>query len=257
MPTMHHLVSISFSHYCEVARFALTRAGIPYRESRYLPFFHVLPAALALRGVPARADKTSSARSTPILRCPNGDVVHNSVDILRYALPELFHPANVDADLAYLHDKVGPHTRRLAYGALLGNPAVMGHLAERTVDRGQATVFRALLPVAGRRLERTFNINEAGLQRSEAVVLEAVAWADERLARGRYLSGDDLSAVDLYFACMLAPALVIGHEEGYGVWLPGLDDTPPAFAARARTLRQRAAGQHALRMFREERAPRS
>ena len=48
-------------------------------------------------------------------------------------------------------------------------------------------------------------------------------------------------------------ALVIGHEEGYGVWLPGLDDTPPAFAARARTLRQRAAGQHALRMFREER----
>ncbi|MCA9532252.1 MAG: glutathione S-transferase family protein [Myxococcales bacterium] len=252
----HRLTSISFSHYCEVARFALTRAGVPFRESRYLPFFHMVPAALALRGVPARADKTSSARSTPILRCPDGRVVNNSVEILRYALPDLFGSEQVEADLQYLHDKVGPHTRRLAYGALLGDPAVLGELARRTVDPLQAAAFRAALPVVGGQLKKVFGIDAGGLQRSESVVREAADWADERLARHPFLSGDTLQATDLYFACMLAPAAVIGEHEGYGVWLPALEDTPPEYAANARALRERPAGRHALRMFREERAPR-
>jgi glutathione S-transferase len=253
----HQLISISFSHYCEVARFALTRAGIPFREARYLPFFHMLPAALALRGVPAAADKTSSARSTPILRCPDGQVVHNSVDILRYALPDLFEADGVDEDLTYLHDKLGPHTRRLAYGGLLSNPKELGKLAQRTVDPVQATAFRALLPVAGGQLRKIFSIDEAGLERSHKVLMDGVAWAEERLARGPFLCGETLSAVDIYYACMMAPPLVLGQHEGYGVWLPAVDDTPLAFAARAWELRERPAGQHALRVFREERSPRA
>lgn len=257
MTKPHQLTSISFSHYCEVARFALTRAGIPFRESRYLPFFHMVPAALALWGTRARADKTSSARSTPILRCPDGRVVNNSVEILRYALPDLFGSEQVEADLTYLHDKVGPHTRRLAYGGLLSNPAVIGELATRTVDPVQAAAFRAALPLVGGQLKKIFGIDAAGLQRSEGVLLEAADWADERLARGPFLGGDALGANDLYYACMLAPALIIGEHEGYGVWLPAIDDTPPDYAARARALRARPAGQHALRMFREERAPRA
>jgi glutathione S-transferase len=262
MTQPHQLISISFSHYCEVARFALTRAGIPFHEARYLPFFHMVPAALALRGVPARADKTSSSRSTPILRCPDGRVVFNSVDILRYALPDLFATelrgaAEVERDLAYLHDKLGPHTRRLAYGGLLANPAELGKLAQRTVDPVQATAFRALLPIAGGRLKKIFSIDEAGLERSHKVLMEGVAWAEERLARGPYLCGDALSAVDIYYACMMAPPLVLGQREGYGVWLPAVDDTPLTFAARAWELRDRPAGKHVLRMFREERAPRA
>jgi glutathione S-transferase len=254
---MHRLVSISFSHYCEVARFALVRAGIAYREARYLPFFHMIPASIALRGVSdTRADKTSSSRSTPILTCPDGRVVHNSVEILRYALPDLFRAdqsEQVEADVAWLHDKLGPHTRRLAYGALLTDREVLGKLASRTVDPVQARAFRALLPFVGGGLKKTFTIDEGGLARSEKVLFEGIDWAEAKLRDHAYLVGDTLSAVDIYYACMLAPALVLSQEEGYGVWLPALEDTPPAYADRARALRERPAGAHALRIFREER----
>ena len=54
----YRFVTIHFSHYCEKARWALDRLGVPYREEGYLPVVHylgTLPAAQPHRAHPRLA----------------------------------------------------------------------------------------------------------------------------------------------------------------------------------------------------------
>ena len=72
-----------------------------------------------------------------------------------------------------------------------------------------------------------------------------------RLDDGRpYLMGERFTAADLTFSALSAAVLT---PPGYGVPLPQPDELPPAMATVVRELREHPAGQHALRMFREER----
>ena len=253
---MHKLVTIAFSHYCEVARFALDRAGVSYDESPHLPFLHIPPAAMALRGVgDAQGDRVSSRFSTPILRYEEGGqprVVVGSREILTHLLPELHDERDTD-DLARMHDTLGPHTRRLAYGALLEDKEMIMELCRRNGRPAEVALFGVVFPFARGQLKRLFDIRPKTLQRSEERVREWMGWADERLEQAPYLAGERAGTLDIYFACLLAPSISITEREGYGVFMPELEDTPAEYEARARELRSRPAGQHALRIFREER----
>ncbi len=84
-------------------------------------------------------------------------------------------------------------------------------------------------------------------------MLEEVAYASERLRGKRFLAADRFTAADLALSCMLAPVLLVSHAEGYGAVLPSLDTAHPEAAAFAKELRKTPAGEHAMRMFREER----
>src|SRR5690242_2857541 len=64
------LVTITFSHFCEKARWALERAGIAFQESGHLPIFH----ALAVR-------RAGGWRSVPALVTDEG-VINDSTNIL-------------------------------------------------------------------------------------------------------------------------------------------------------------------------------
>ena len=46
---MHHLIHFRFSHYNEKARWALDRAGVPYRDTAVLPLLQV-PVVIAAMG---------------------------------------------------------------------------------------------------------------------------------------------------------------------------------------------------------------
>ena len=72
-----------------------------------------------------------------------------------------------------------------------------------------------------------------------------------RLADGRrYLAGPQLTAADLTFAALAAPAV----GQAYGA-APGLGDaTPQAMRDEVEALRAHPAGQYALRLWREERS---
>ncbi len=96
---------------------------------------------------------------------------------------------------------------------------------------------------------------------------------------GRFLAGDRFTAADLAFACMAAPVLLVQRSEGYGAALPAMGEVTPEVAVRAcaaggggvsngltgtrrfacaqalaQEMRAHAAGQFALRMFREHRS---
>jgi glutathione S-transferase len=255
---MHELISIAFSHYVEKARWGLDRFAVPYRDRRYLPIFH-FPAVYKMhRGKRGRADNASTRFSTPVLKTPSGDVLCDSAEILRYASDRFAAPSQRLYDLPEaaaieqrLHDDLGPHTRRVAYGAMFADPSLLRDIARHNVGPVQSRLFAASLPLVIQGLRKALNVNDESVARSLSKVRREMAAISEQLADGRpYLVGDRFSAADLAFACMAAPCIFPAE---YSAWLPPLERLPSEARALVEELRQTPAGQHALRMFREER----
>src|SRR5262249_44411033 len=118
---MLRLVTIPISHYCEKARWALERAGLPYREERHVQGVH----RLAARGA-------GGGTTVPVVVTPGG-AIGESQQILEWidertpAEHRLFpqEPAGreqVQGLCARLDGELGPRGRRLMYVHMLAHP---------------------------------------------------------------------------------------------------------------------------------------
>ncbi|WP_437630134.1 glutathione S-transferase family protein [Sorangium sp. So ce854] len=259
------LITIPWSHFCEKARWALDRAGAPYREDAYLPLAHALPALRA-----------GGRRSVPVLVSPAG-VLRDSTDILRYTdtlvPPEraLFFqgPREPEADRAEVEAleerfdvDLGPAIRRVAYFHLLpdaeGAFALMGGSFRSLEGAGAAPpwwfgrgTFRAYYPVARAVMKRVMRIDAASAERSRGKLRAAFDAVNERLRDGRpFLVGDRFSAADLTFAALAAPLLAPEHHPSP---LPPPSELPSELRALAEGLRGEPAGAFVLRMYRDHR----
>jgi glutathione S-transferase len=243
------LVTISFSHYCEKARWALDRAGLPYREEPYAPVVHMF--GTLHRG----------GRSVPLLALPDGRALTDSTEILHYVddhRPGLLYPHPEDAparakvdELEDLFDEeLGPHARRLGYHALLSSGAPFAPVIRATtggLQRRLAPVLGAIVP---RLLERGLRIDDAGAARSRGRVQAVLDRVESLLADGRrYLVGDRFTAADLTFAALAGPLMAPEQQP-----VTSRLEMPPGYAEMADPYRRRPAGTFALRVYREERA---
>jgi len=259
------LVTISFSHYNEKARWALDRFGVEYREQRCLPLLHFGAVAWATGGRGGRADRGSTRFSTPLLVADDGTRVHDSAAIVRYVSDRFGtdqttlyppdHAERVEQLERRADERLGPHTRRAAYGFLLAEPRRLVELARRNAGWAQYAAFRALGPLPPLLLRRALGITPQRAQASVERVRAEVAALSDELGSARYLVGDRFTAADLAVASLLAPSLLVRPEEGYSAWLPPMHECPPDTVALAEEVRASPIGRHALRMFAEERGP--
>ncbi len=255
---MHKLVGIAFSHYVEKARWALDRFAVPYEDQRVLPFFHFAAVYRVHRGKQGRADRASSRFSTPVLCTDDGRLFCDSAAILHYvsdrfakAGSELYPTPEVAELEQHLHDELGPHTRRAAYGLFFDQPHLLAAVANHNVDRVQAGLFNASYPLVKRGLQKALGIDARRVQRSVDKTWRELETLSERLSDGRpYLLGDRFTAADLAFASLAAPAVL---PPEYSAWLPPIEDLPSDIRERTLAMRETKAGALAMRLFREER----
>lgn len=244
------LITIPISHYCEKARWALDRAGIAYAERAHLQVIHWVPVKRAGGG-----------KTAPVLVWRDR-VFADSTDILDEASsqgpPEraLFPDdpvaaAEVRALQRDFDQRLGPEGRRWMYFGLRGRRDIAIAYACTGVPAWQRRGLPLAYPLVTRVIDRYLDITPATAERSEAAVRSIFDGVGERLSDGRpYLCGERFSAADLTFAALSAPLLM---PPEYGVPLPRPEELPPPMAAKVRELRSHPAGQHALRMFRDER----
>src|SRR5262249_30649378 len=113
------LVTIPISHFCEKARWALDRTGVPYRERAHLQVFHIF----AVR-------RAGGGRTAPVLVW-DGRVLADSADILEAASAQApsgskLYPDDqrVAAEARELQrdfdERLGPEGRRWMYYELRG-----------------------------------------------------------------------------------------------------------------------------------------
>ena len=258
---MQTLVTISFSHYCEKARWGLDLVGQPFHEEGHLPLFHFLPTALATRGASdKRSDGVSTSLSTPVLITESGKRICDSTRILEHLCEVESLELYVDAESreldARFSEALGPHSRRYGYHHLLGDSRLMREFFFSLGNRSEAAGAMLLMPVYKRLMRRALNINEGSAERSKAIVLKFAGEVEERLSDGRaYLCGDRFGLADLSYASLIAPSLLLTRNEGYGSEFPSMERAGGAVADFARELRGRRAGEYALSVYRDHRPP--
>ena len=221
-----------------------------------MPFFCSMAVAVATRGRGGAADRTSSRFSTPVLILEDGRAVTDSTAIVAFAARDhdsFFPNDDVTSLVDHYGDQLGPYTRLLAYWHVLRHPGMIEQLADDNVGRGEARIFRALMPVVRSNLKSLLNLSDEGRDRAMTRLREELDAAAARLERSPYLCGPHFTAADLTFAALLAPALCVTPGEGFGAVLPSLDDLDAEARALVEETRSHPAGQFALRMFIEER----
>jgi glutathione S-transferase len=242
------LVTIPLSHYCEKARWALDRVGLPYREQPHVPLLHRLAT---VRG---------EAGTVPVLVL-GARRWADSTQILEHADAQqgggLLYPrdgaqrSEVAAWEERFDTELGPHTRRWTYAHLLSDAAQMRRLWGHHAPRHEAAVLPLILPLARRLVRAAYRITPDSGQRSLERVHAVFAQVDAQLADGRpFLVGERFSAADLSFAALAAPVLF--PPECRAV-MPALDAVPAAMRAQIVGLRDSAAGRFGLRLYAQER----
>ncbi len=247
---MVRLITIPISHYCEKARWALQRAGIPDREEPHVQGIHRLAARHAGGGM-----------TVPVLVTPAG-VVSESAQILAWVdartAPEqrLFPPepearAEVERLCRRFDEELGPRGRRLIYVHMLAEPALLFSFNNVGVPRWEDRLIRRGWPVVFRYARRALAIRPDVEAEDEAAVWREFDFVAQRLADGRrYLCGERFGAADLTFAAL--SATVIGPAE-YGARLPPPDSLPPRTAALIARAREHPAGRYAVDLFADHR----
>jgi glutathione S-transferase len=247
---VRRLITIPISHFCEKARWALERAGLPYSEERHVQGVHRLVARRAGGG-----------ETLPVL-VTGEEVLTESEEILAHAdrgLDEerrLFPMdqrlrGEVEAVSRWLDEGLGPDGRRVMYAHMLSLKRVMLPVNNQGVPRWEALAMTALWPLATAWGRRQLRIGPTTIRDDSARVRTTFDAVAERLADGRrHLCGDRFSAADLTFAC-LASAVLVPPE--YGVRLPQPHELPDHVALDVREFREHPAGAYALELFRTKR----
>src|SRR3954467_13187185 len=190
------LITIPISHYCEKARWALERAGIPYREEPHLQAIHWAHVWRAGRG-----------RTAPVLVAPDR-VLTESADIVRWTDPSLYPDVEAAALERWFDAELGPHARRWMYHRILGRTDLVLAYGAPGVPRWERAALPVFLPLVSRVIARYLAVDDATAAGGRGRVRRLFRGVAERLADGRrFLLGDAFSGADLALPSFGAAAL--------------------------------------------------
>lgn len=249
------LITIPISHYCEKARWALDRAGLPFREERHLQIFHLWPAYRAGGG-----------DSVPVLVTPT-EVISDSTDIMHWVdartpvSRRLFLSGErtgkqVEELESQLDAGLGVAGRLWMYTYMLGEiPLIIRYSEKHGIPWHQLKALPFAFPLIKKGVERALGAGPSSRSESKAEVDRTFAQIASRLSDGRpYLTSDRFTAADLTFAALAASVLI---PADYGVALPALEELPDAMRKQVLFWREHPAGKFAQRMYRQHRREKS
>lgn len=246
----NRLITISVSHYCEKARWALEWLKIPYVEESHVPIFHRLTT------------RRYGGKSVPILITATG-VFKDSTDILHHidatSTDRHLYPTDpvlrqeVEQLEELFDSKLGVHIRLWGYHYRgLDNREAMREMWCEGAPRLEKVGFEFAFPLMRRLVQRVYNVSAANAASSLQEIKQIFELVGERLANDKhgYLVGDRFSAADLTFAALAAPIL---RPKNHYTTQFLRKEIVPQMAEVVLELRQTKAGKYALRLYRKQR----
>lgn len=254
------LLTIPYSHYCDLGAWALKVAGHDFDEHPYPPGLHVPPTLVARLGGEVKALSTSSAPGTtpttlPVAILPDGTVLVDSWSILAYVEPKL--DAVNDALRELLDGQVGTLSRQLVYWYLLksSNHNVWSSLYLSDAGWSLRLVWMLTGRAISARFRKMFHVaDEADVIAAREALSAAIQTLEQTYLDGLetpFIAGDQPGAADLALAAMMAP-VVNPPEYWEGRWseqLTLLMQQDAAYKDEVESWRQRIAGQHCMKVY--------
>ena len=199
----YRLYTFSLSHFSEKIRWMLDNSGVPHKEIRWTPFFHVVPALI----------KGRHTTTVPILQA--GSVrIQGSTAIMLWLDEHEPHfqliPDNAEQRREILQiverfDRVGAHVIRYVYSAALEHSETVKGLWTLDANRLQRAVVNAGFPALRTFMYSLLRITPDNVSRSGKNIDEAIQWLEDRVSNRSFLVGERLSAADITAAALLAP----------------------------------------------------
>ena len=261
------LVTISYSHYAEAARWCLDLDGRTYDEHGYSGGQHVLPvlgARVPLGGGPTFFSTSSSINgvkepsptSVPVLVFPSGAVLRDSWEI---AASTSLTP--IEEDLRVLLDEeLGPTLRTLAY-CYLFKPGVLP-LFHRLCTDGRPLAFQLFWRLGfgaylvGYMKSLFATDDPATLPSCEKKARKLFARLSEVLdSRGAspFLGGESPGVADVFLASLAAvvvnPPEYGGADRSLANIVGEQEKLDPAYAAHVESFRQTVLGKFTLSLY--------
>ena len=227
-----HLLTIRYSHYCELARWALDHAGAPYTEVAYAVGCHMEPIGSLRVDLDARSEGSFPGAETvkyaerrqhgvPLVCMPGGGLLRDSWEVLEHFVAPVAAPWK-----ARLDEEVGPAARRFAYRALLDpeRPELAETMAQGITEQERA-FWEQAKPVV---VATVSDLMGLSAEREVADRALLVAFFDEVSAELAALPspGDGAAGAAWWIACSSLAGLAL-LPPGYagGAW-----DCPPLVA---------------------------
>ena len=257
-----HLITIPYSHYCELSRWALEKGEVDFIEVKYAPGYHA-KAVGKLRS--SREDRSNSSYvgqesgvhggrrkySVPLLCLPEGTLLKDSWEILEFALgaPDAHWQQVIDQEL-------GIAARQIAYISLL-DPKCK-HLVADMIS-GASLYERALWFMLGDKImegmRKLMAITPENVQAGQSQVLGILEKAGECLNthNGSLQSGGGFGATEVAFCSLGAICIWPENFTNGAAPLPRLSDFTPSFQDFVGQCRETPAGQFVLDSYQKHR----
>jgi glutathione S-transferase len=243
----YRMISIEVSQGCELARWLLERAGLPFVEELHAPLLHVL-ATLCVHGgieAPVIVTGTTSWQSTAGIlagidaHAPVGAKVFGETGPERIANQVFFRS---------LLPWFGPPLRMYVYHFVLPERRLMVPLATYGVPGWERLVVRWFYPLWRRLLARALGDTPAGFAAAPGIIEKGLALVDAELARRGtpFLSGDAPGGIDIVASAQMSPVI---FPPQYGGKLPPIEAVAPELRAFVEAARARPAGRLALATY--------
>jgi len=261
--TIPHLVTIPYSHYCEIARWALEHANTDFKEIKYAPGTHSyyigrLRADHAHRSETSFVGQESGTHggrrkyAVPLLCMPDGELLRDSWEILAHALgPADPHWAQ------RLDNELGICVRQIIYHAIL-TPTGMPILRNMLAD--SALIERALWVFMGGKLQtimrRMMAITPENVEAAKVKVLSLLEDVSQTLHErgGSIASETGFGSTELAFSALAAVCVIPDNYSNGVISLPALKVFPQDFQDFVATCRSTQAGQFALDAYAQQRS---
>lgn len=243
------LISLALSPYNDFARWSLDRSSIEYDEERQPLVLHTI------------ASRRAGGKGTTPVLVTEEEAVADSADISEWAdrhspTPGALYPQERTEEIRglveHFADDLGTQVRSLFWSALIKDLPLANRLWSQGLSERSARVQPWVLRLSKPLIKRTLNASDQTVQTAPPRIREIFDEVAARLERHPHLTGDELTAADLSFAAMAAPALM--PEEGHPTDYPDVNELSEPVAEVMRELRTHPAGEYALHMYREERA---
>jgi glutathione S-transferase len=239
------LITISFSHYCEKARWALDHARVPYVEESHLPGLHI------------RSTRKAGGKSVPVLVTAEKTLT-DSADIVLYAdahasQERKLYPSDpaarreVDLVEALCNGELARASRVFVYHHALPNPRALVSAVRPSLTTLQAWLLPYLAPIVGRKIRRLYRIDDASAAQAADTMRRCFTELGARLENTPFLAGDTFTAADLTFASVTGPILL---PEGHPCFSSAPEGGPAILYDMVQELRRTRAGEHAQAMYR-------
>lgn len=270
------LVTISYSHFVEGARWCLDAAGVPYDEYGCAPGQHILPV-ISVRvpkggGKPHFASSSNvgggakpSPTSVPCMVTPTGKVFVDSWEIAAScsSLRQIEDGEEGESIKKLLDEELGPAVRALAY-CFLFKPQTLP-LFNKMCTEDRHIFFRAIWCYGFgifliKKMVGIFKTDQASTQpECEArtqLALDKLA-AILTAKKTKYFAGDEPGVADFFAAALIA---VVVNPPSYGGRNPTMkryveeqELLDPEYKAHIEKWRAHPAGQYCLELYRTHR----